>query len=87
MVKLTKQDKELLRGYGPSEGDMKQIARAIRCTEYTVDGTRITADEAVTILGRENFLSGISRSAFHYTASRESEDHSIVSFDSSKLFR
>lgn len=87
MVKLTERDRELLRGYGHSEHDMEQIAQAIRCTEYTVDGTRITADEAVTILGREEFLSGISRSAFHYTAAREAEDHSIVYFDSSKLFR
>ena len=86
-MKLTKQDKELLKRYGHSEDDIKQIARAIQRTEYTVDGAQITADEAVTILGREDFLSGISRSAFHYTASRESEDHSIVSFDSSKLFR
>ena len=44
-------------------------------------------DEAVIILGREEFLSGISRSAIHYTASRESKGHSIVSFDSSKLFQ
>lgn len=66
---------------------MKQIAQAIQCTKYTVDGPRITANKAVTILGREEFLGGISRSVFHYTATRESEDHSIMCFDSSRLFK
>lgn len=47
----------------------------------------ITAQEARDILGDEKFLSGLSRSAFHYTSGRWSDDDTkYVSFDSSKIF-
>lgn len=51
------------------------------------DDVEITAQEAREILGDEKFLSGLSRSAFHYTSGRWSDDDTkYVSFDSSKLF-
>lgn len=51
------------------------------------DDIEITAQEAREILGDEKFLSGLSRSAFHYTSGRWSDDDTkYVSFDSSKLF-
>ena len=47
----------------------------------------ITAQEAREILGDEKFLSGLSRSAFHYTSGRwNNDDTKYVSFDSSKIF-
>ena len=46
------------------------------------------AVQALEILGEKKFLSGISRSAYHYTAARETEDGEfVVYFDSSVLFR
>lgn len=51
------------------------------------DDRIITAQEAREILGDEKFLSGLSRSAFHWTSGRWSDDDTeYVSFDSSKLF-
>lgn len=47
----------------------------------------ITAQEAREILGDETFLSGLDRSAFHWTSGRYNADETkYVSFDSSKLF-
>ena len=51
------------------------------------DDVEITAQEAREILGDEKFLSGLSRSAFHYTSGRwNNDDTKYVSFDSSKIF-
>lgn len=48
----------------------------------------ITAQEAREILGDETFLSGLDRSAFHWTSGRYNADETkYVSFDSSKLFK
>lgn len=92
-MKLTPDDKRLLRSWGYLEQDMEQISEAIRKTTYTAyiaDSTRgkgISADAAVSILGRETFLSGIGRSAFHFTALRENDEHTRVLFNSHKLFQ
>lgn len=88
-MKLTNQDKEQLKNWGYTDKDLKQISAAIGCTVYTFKGERITADKAVDLLGRKNFLSGIGRSAFHFTTAKEVEDgsHAVVHFDSYKLFR
>lgn len=52
------------------------------------DDVEISAQEAREILGDETFLSGLSRSAFHWTSGRWSADNTkYVSFDSSKLFK
>ena len=48
----------------------------------------ISAEEARKILGDEKFLSGLDRSAFHWTSGRYNDDETkYVSFDSSKLFK
>jgi len=47
---------------------------------------KISREDAIKILGMETYLSGIARSAFHWSACRENEKGDIVSFDSSKLF-
>jgi len=52
-----------------------------------MNGERITARQAVKLLGRKQFLSGISRSAFHWNCSRETDDGGTVELDSSRLFR
>lgn len=91
--KLSEEDKKLLLEWGHLEEDISQIERALSKTSYTVTdiGTGISknigAEEAKDILGNKAFLSGISRSAFHYTSSRETDDGLVISFDSSSLFR
>lgn len=86
-MKLTKEDKELLIKWGYNSKDFKQIEEATNKTEYELDDNRISLTEALEILGRETYLSGISRSAFHWSACRENEKGQRVYFDSSKLFK
>lgn len=93
MILQTK-DINTLKEWGYSNKDIKQIQEAIEVTEYTKhelvppykDVKKLTAAEAYRLLGNEQFLSGISRSAFHWSASREYCKKYGVSFDSSKLF-
>lgn len=88
-MKLTNFDKEVLHDWGYDDSDISQIERAIqiRYTTYELEGVSISRSKAIELLGRETFLSGISRSAFHCTASRQTESGDIILFDSSKLFQ
>jgi hypothetical protein len=91
---LTDEDVAHLTQLGYPEKEIKQIARAARkaITTYRLfagDFTRrISREEAIEILGRKTWLSGLCRSAFHYTSVRENDDNSkTVHFDSSRLFK
>ncbi len=76
-MRLADSDKECLKAWGYPEQDMKQIEEG-----------RISAEKASKLLGREAYLSGLSRSAFHWSASRDIGDSgNTVSFDSSSLFQ
>lgn len=88
-MKLTCADKEQLLSWGHPKEDFPQIEEALqkRITKYELCGKKITREEAISILGRKKFLSGISRSAFHYTATQILDDGRVVYFDSSNLFR
>ena len=87
-MKITKEEKMYLErcGYGRKRLS-PQIQEATRRdkTTYEMDGAPITRDEAVTV-GRLDYLSGIARSAFHFTAMRITEDGKVILFDSSRLF-
>lgn len=92
--RLTEEDRAVLAGLGYPKGDLEQIEEAANRSTYTVidsDGNNLRAVnvwEAIDILGRETFLSGISRSAFHRTCCRSSEDGKTeIYFDSGALFR
>jgi hypothetical protein len=97
-MKLNKADREYLTRIGHTEKDLEQIERATRKTIYefvdNADGScesyhkeKVSAEKAIELLGRETYLSGLSRSAFHFTAAREIDGtNNIVYFDSSKLF-
>ena len=76
-MKITKEEKMYLERCGYGRRDK---------TTYEMDGAPITRDEAVTRLGRLDYLSGIARSAFHFTAMRITEDGKVILFDSSRLF-
>lgn len=86
---MTKADKELLTKWGHKDGDFPQIERAFdtRMTTYQMEGKPITREKAIELLGREKYLSGISRSAFHFSAARKTDNGCPVFFDSSNLFK
>ena len=91
---LQAKDINILEKWGYSSKDIEQIQEAIGVTEYKKhelippykDVKKLTAQEAYRLLGNNQFLSGISRSAFHWSASREYCKKYGVSFDSSRLF-
>lgn len=91
-MKLIKEDKELLLKNGYTEEDFPQIEVAMlkKNTKYELNDKLISREEAIAILGREKYVSGISRSAFHWSAVRqvkEGSDEELIYFDSSNLFR
>lgn len=93
-MKLEKKDIAILLEWGYLEEHIPQIQEAIQVSVYMQyenkmpykDVKELTAYEAYKKLGREQFLSGISRSAFHWSSAREYCKKYGVSFDSSKLF-
>lgn len=87
-MKLTAEDKQRLIEWGYTESDLPQIEEAMRKsrTTYKMKGRIIQREEAVATLGRLEYLSGIARSAFHFSAARTSLDGRVVIFDSSRLF-
>lgn len=93
--KLEKRQKEKLLEWGYKEEDIVQIEEALTKTTFTMhfnklDGMKdkkITQYEAMWHLTPEDFLSGLGRSAFHFTSSRTSKEGDFtIHFDSSKLF-
>lgn len=90
-MKLTDADKKYLRSIGYLPRDMRQIEEATSpaVTVYKLDDKKvISLKETIRLLGREGYLASIGRSAFHWSACRETlDDKHFVSFDSSKLFR
>ena len=84
---LTKKDIQTLKEWGHEDSDIRQLNEAANKTKYEVDGESVSRDTAIQLLGRRCWLSGIARSAFHWTAARETEDGKTVFFDSSALFQ
>lgn len=88
-MKLTESDKQILKNWGYSDKDVSQIEEATGKTIYRLNNAKkISAKKAIELLGRKVFLSGISRSSFHFTAARNiGSTDNAVSFDSSALFK
>ena len=91
-MKLTNSDTEILKEYGYEDEDFAQIQRALdkrntKYTTYTDNEKPITREEVIKLLGKENFLSGLARSCFHYTAVRVVNGNVHVYFDSSNLHK
>ena len=88
LVKLTEEDKRFLREkMYEDDQSIDQIERALAKTIFELDGKRITAEEARSVLSETDFLTGIDRSSFHVDAVRYTEDGREVSFDSRPFFR
>jgi hypothetical protein len=96
-MKLTKADKAYLLSINESEQYFPQIEAAMEATATVyelcdAEGREvirtISRTEAIQLLGREGWLNGLDRSAFHWTAMRQTKDNTgYVLFDSSKLFK
>ena len=94
-MELTKADKAYLLSINESEQYFPQIEEAMEVTKYELtdaDGKNtirhISRKEAIELLGRETWLNGLDRSAFHWTSMRQTKDgKNYVMFDSSKLFK
>ena len=86
-MKLTNKDKDYLKSIGYEEKDFAQIQRAAGKTDYEYQMQKIGQKKAIELLGRKNYLSGLARSAFHWTCVRERFNGEIVYFDSARLFR
>lgn len=85
---LTDPDKEMLAHDGYAATDFAQIEECANKSVYILDegspeARPIRIEEALLLLGRKLFLSGICRSAFHWTSSRETPDgQHTVKFES-----
>ena len=86
-MKLSNSDKEYLKEIGYSENDFSQIERASEKSDYMYKRKRIGQKKAIELLGRKEYLSGIARSAFHWTACRETPDGKPVYFNSFRFFK
>ncbi len=71
-MKLTKKDKEILKSMGYVDWDLQQIEEASNYTSYKVSETdkTISEEEALELLERKSFLSGMARSTFSATSYR-----------------
>lgn len=87
-MKLTAEDKQHLIEWGYSESDLPRIEEAMQRdkTTYEMGLCHISREEAITVLGWLEYLSGIARSAFYFSAARTAIDGRVVIFDSSRLF-
>ena len=91
-MKLSARDKKILLSMGHPSADLPQIEEAIKKTEYTLcnikgdDIKKLSPVEAQKRLGQRAFLSGLGRSAFHWSAFRECGKTRAIYFDSSALF-
>lgn len=86
-------DIKYLKDGGYSEEDIKQIktsGKYLKLTYIREDSTekKINQPTALSILGRKEFVSGMARSAFHYTAMRDAKNgNGKVYFDCSAMFK
>ena len=93
-MKLTNKDKKYLLSIGYTENDFEQISNIAKYTKYEMFTkedesivTRITQRECIKLIGRNTFLSGLGRTAFHRSAVRYNDEGTIyVGFDCDKFF-
>lgn len=88
-MRLTKADIAVLQQMGVPERDIPQIREAAKgkTTRYKLNNHAIDGKTVYLILGRNRFLAGLSRSAFHQTAVQETDNGGEILFDSSALFK
>lgn len=76
---LTSQDREQLLEWGHLAQELQQIEDTANLSIFILDERKsISWEEAINAIGRTKFLSGISRSAFHWDCRREGIDVSGI---------
>ena len=84
---FTRKNIQLLKDWGEKDKDIEQIKRAYKKLKlYDENNERIHKDEAIKKIGIKEFLSGLVRASFHFTAFREYENGKGILFDCSDLF-
>lgn len=78
-MELTKKDKKQLLKWGYTEEDFAQIERCLKEVRIESFSRKdhwkpISAETALKMIGRTEFLSGISRAAFHTSAMRDGKN-------------
>ena len=87
-MKLTKADREYIRrNFWEDDKHIDQIEAAISKTKFKLGDEPIGVTRAVAVLGREKFLAGMDRSAFHRSAVVQTDDGRNVYFDSGAYFK
>lgn len=92
--KLTSKDKKILLDWGYTKQDFAQIEEAANKGKiehvkkyFTGEYTRtINPESARRYLKTKEFLSGLSRAAFHWTALRDITQGEYIYFDASPIF-
>lgn len=94
-MKWNKKDIENLKKNGFDKDDIAQIKTSGRYLklyilyeneEVNKSMQRITQKEAIDILGKDTFISGMSRAAFHFTSTR-TNNYRTIYFDCSSMFK
>lgn len=87
-MKLTKLDIEILRSMNYNNKDIQQIIEVAKGnnTTYEYNNQKIPAQKAIDLVGRKTYLSALTRSAFHWSATATNENKTVY-FDSSNFFK
>ena len=79
-MKFTEADKAYLIRIGNGERHLPQIEEATQVVRLTKNGRRISSKRAIEEIGRNKFLSAMSRCAYHQTASRRTPTEETIEF-------
>lgn len=86
-MKLTQADIEQLREWGETDDAIKQIGEvADKYVKYKIGNKYASAAAVINLIGRHNWLAGINRCAFHYSAAQTAPNGLEVSFDASRYW-
>lgn len=90
-MKLNKRQQRMLSNNGFAEADFAQIERATykRYTQYGAKKqvgrqhalARLTREQVIRMLGVDEYIAGISRSAFHATAAKQTPSGWTIIFN------
>lgn len=86
--KLNDKQKKVLLDWGYREDEITQMEECVNCGTITNENTHrvLSWKTALKRLGEKDFLSGIGRASFHWTAMRGEGDVRIY-FDFSNYFK
>lgn len=89
-MKLTNKDKNYLLSIGYNNVDFTAIEDATKNIKYTLtingdNEIKLNQKQVIGMLGRNNFLSGISRATFHNSAMRWTENNMSIFFERKKF--